>query len=139
MNRPWTISAAPSPGHSMGPDSNSRRGTAVAAPPAEGASRSSPEALAGAAVAGQAWHRPSHAGPSGRADSSPRVRIKGRSLEGRKVQVAFGSALLAILVVGATAYRGMVLSRESVRWVRHTDEVVDGLQGLVIAMESVES
>ena len=57
----------------------------------------------------------------------------------RKVQLAFGSAILTLLVVGAISYRGMVVSRESDRWVRHTHEVLENLQDLLSAMQRIES
>ena len=57
----------------------------------------------------------------------------------RKVQFAFGSAILALLAVGALSYRVMVVSSESDRWVRHTHEVLASLQDLRFALESVES
>jgi PAS domain S-box-containing protein len=65
--------------------------------------------------------------------------MKTKSPLGRKVQLAFGSAILALLVVGTISYRGMVLSSESDRSVRHTHEVLENLQDLVISMQSVES
>jgi len=57
----------------------------------------------------------------------------------RKVQLAFGSAILTLLVVGAVSYHSMVVSRESDRWVRHTHEVIENLQELLLAMEGMES
>ena len=57
----------------------------------------------------------------------------------RKVQLAFGSAILTLLVVGAVSYHSMVVSRESDRWVRHTHEVIENLQDLLLAMEGMES
>ena len=57
----------------------------------------------------------------------------------RRVQLAFGSALLTLLVVGAVSYRGLAASRESDRWVRHTHEVLASLQDFGLAMKSVES
>ncbi len=48
----------------------------------------------------------------------------------RKVQLAFGSALLTLVLVGAVSYRGLAASSESDRWVRHTHEVLAGLQDL---------
>ena len=65
--------------------------------------------------------------------------MKTKSLLNRKVQLAFGSAILALLVVGAMSYRGMVVSTESDRWVRHTHEVLENLQNLLSEMRSVES
>jgi len=57
----------------------------------------------------------------------------------RKVQLAFGCAILTLLVVGAISFRGMAVSSESDRWVRHTHEVLENLQDLLSAMQSVES
>ena len=57
----------------------------------------------------------------------------------RKVQLAFGCAILTLLVVGAVSYRSMVVSRESNRWVRHTHEVIENLQDLLLAVEGIES
>ena len=57
----------------------------------------------------------------------------------RKVRFAFGSALLALLVVSAVSYRGIVASSENDRWVRHSHEVMAQLQDLLLAMRSVES
>jgi PAS domain S-box-containing protein len=57
----------------------------------------------------------------------------------RKVRLAFGSAILALLVAGAISYRSMVVSSESDRWVRHTHEVLGNLRELRLAMETVEA
>src|SRR5579863_4902392 len=65
--------------------------------------------------------------------------MKTKSLLSRKVQLAFASAILTLLVVGAICYRGMVVSSESDRWVRHTHEVLENLQDLLSAMQSAES
>jgi PAS domain S-box-containing protein len=46
---------------------------------------------------------------------------------------------LALLVVGGISYHGMAISTESDRWVRHTHEVLESLQDLHLAMESLES
>jgi PAS domain S-box-containing protein len=56
-----------------------------------------------------------------------------------KLQLAFGSAVLALLLVGAVSYRSLVESRESNLWVRHTHEVLESLQDLLAAMHTVES
>jgi PAS domain S-box-containing protein len=55
------------------------------------------------------------------------------------VQLAFGSAILTLLVVGAISYRSMVVSAESERWVQHTHQDLENLQGLRLSMESIES
>ena len=65
--------------------------------------------------------------------------MKTKSLLSRKVQLAFGSAVLALLVVAAISYRGMSCPAESDRWVQHTHEVLEQLQDLPSAMQSVES
>ena len=57
----------------------------------------------------------------------------------RKVQLAFGSAILTLLIVGAISYRGMIVSEESDRWVWHTHEVLESLQDLLSAMQGLES
>src|SRR5271170_3303827 len=57
----------------------------------------------------------------------------------RKVQLAFGSAILALVVIGAISDRGLMVSSESDRWVRHTHEVLENLQDLRSAVGSAES
>jgi PAS domain S-box-containing protein len=56
-----------------------------------------------------------------------------------RMQLALGCAILALVVVGAVSYRGIVVSSESDRWVRHTHEVLDQLHDLQFAMQSIES
>ena len=65
--------------------------------------------------------------------------MKSKSLLNRKEQLAFGFATLILLVAGATSYRAMAVSMESDRWVRHTHEVIEKLEDLLFAMESIES
>jgi PAS domain S-box-containing protein len=65
--------------------------------------------------------------------------MKTKSLFNRKLQLAFGSAILALFVVDVVSYRGMVVSTESDRWVRHTHEVLENLQSSLSAMQDVES
>jgi PAS domain S-box-containing protein len=62
-----------------------------------------------------------------------------KSLLNRKVQLAFASAILILLAVGAISHRGMAVSGESDRLVRHTHEVIENLQDLLLAMEGIES
>ena len=57
----------------------------------------------------------------------------------RKVLLAFGSAILTLVVVGVISYRGIIVSNESDHWVRHTHEVLENLQDLSSAMQSLES
>jgi PAS domain S-box-containing protein len=65
--------------------------------------------------------------------------VKTKSLTNRNIRLAFGSAILTLLVVGAVSYRAMVVSSESDRWVQHTHEVLENLQGLLLATENTES
>ena len=65
--------------------------------------------------------------------------MKTTSILNRKVQLALGAAILASLVVGAISYRSMVASAESNRWAEHTHEVLETLQNLLGAMQSIES
>ena len=65
--------------------------------------------------------------------------MRSKSHLNRKIQLAFGSAMLTLLVVGAISYRGMVLSNDSARWVSHTHEVLESVHDLVFAVESIES
>jgi CHASE3 domain sensor protein len=67
------------------------------------------------------------------------TEMKTKSLFNRKVQLAFGSAILALFVVGAMSFRGIAVSTESDRWVRHTHEVLEGLQSSLSTMQDVES
>ena len=57
----------------------------------------------------------------------------------RKVQLAFASAILTLLITGGMSYRSISLSNESDRWVRHTHEVLENLQGLLAIMHGIES
>ena len=61
--------------------------------------------------------------------------MKSKSPLNRKVQLAFGAAMLISLVVGSLSYRSLVLSNESDRWVQHTHEALENLQGFP-ALES---
>jgi diguanylate cyclase (GGDEF)-like protein/PAS domain S-box-containing protein len=55
------------------------------------------------------------------------------------MRLAFASAMLTLLVVGAISYREMVVSRDSARWVSHTHEVLESIHDLVFAVESIGS
>jgi PAS domain S-box-containing protein len=57
----------------------------------------------------------------------------------RKVQLAFASAVLTLLVAGAISYRGISVSNQSDRSVRHTHAVLESLQNLRLVMEQIES
>ncbi len=62
-----------------------------------------------------------------------------KSLLGRKVSLAFGASVAIVFVVGVVSLRGMGASREGERLVRHTHEVLEGLQDLLTAMQAIES
>src|SRR5271168_5396858 len=65
--------------------------------------------------------------------------MKTQPLSNRTVQRAFGSAIVAVLLVSAISYRGVVVSNESGRWVRHTHEVLENLRGVLAEMQRAES
>jgi PAS domain S-box-containing protein len=65
--------------------------------------------------------------------------MKTKSSMSRKFLLAFGSAILALLIVGAISYRASRVSSESDHWVRHTHEVLENLQALLSAFRGVES
>jgi len=56
-----------------------------------------------------------------------------------KVPLAFGSAILTLLVVGVISYRSMIVSNESAQWVRHTHEVLENAQDSLADITSIES
>jgi len=64
--------------------------------------------------------------------------MKTESLFKRKVQLAFGFAMLTLLLMGVLSYRWMVLSDESDQWVRHSQEVLTNIQNLRLAMGILE-
>jgi len=57
----------------------------------------------------------------------------------RKVQLAFGIAILSLLLIGAISYRWIAVSYESARWQQHSHEVIEDIQDLALAMGEVES
>jgi len=62
-----------------------------------------------------------------------------KSFLNAKVRLAFGIAMLTLLLMGAFSYHWMIVSDESDRWVRHTHTVIESIQDLSLAMESIES
>jgi diguanylate cyclase (GGDEF)-like protein/PAS domain S-box-containing protein len=56
-----------------------------------------------------------------------------------KVQLAFGLAMLTLLLMGAISYRTIIVANESDKWFRHTHEVLENIQDLSLAMESMDS
>ena len=62
-----------------------------------------------------------------------------KSLLKQKVQLAFGFALLTLLLIGTASYHWISVSDESMQWVWHTHEVLSNIQDLLLSMESVDS
>ena len=60
-------------------------------------------------------------------------------MSNRRVYLAFGAAVAAVLVVGAVSYNSVVVSSESDQWVLHTHEVLANVQDLRLAMANVQS
>ncbi len=65
--------------------------------------------------------------------------MKIKRLADWQVQIAFGSAIVILLVVAAFSYRGIVASQEGARWLAHTHEVRETLQKLQTTIEQVQS
>jgi diguanylate cyclase (GGDEF)-like protein/PAS domain S-box-containing protein len=59
------------------------------------------------------------------------------ALRERIVQLAFGSAITVLVVVGSLAYRSILVSNERTGWVEHTHEVLENLEASQFAMETV--
>jgi hypothetical protein len=53
--------------------------------------------------------------------------MKTKSPLARKIQLAFGSAILTLLVVGLSPYHAMAVSGESDLWVCHIKQVIANL------------
>jgi diguanylate cyclase (GGDEF)-like protein/PAS domain S-box-containing protein len=64
--------------------------------------------------------------------------MKIRSPVNRKVQFAFGSAILALLVMGTVSYRAIIVSNESDQWVKHTYQVLANLNNLLASLQSIQ-
>jgi PAS domain S-box-containing protein len=62
-----------------------------------------------------------------------------KSFLNAKVRIAFGFAMLTLLLMGGLSYRMMLLSNESSQWVRHTHIVIESIQDLALEMENIES
>ena len=65
--------------------------------------------------------------------------MKTKPMLNRKVQLSFGSAIAILFVLGAFSYRSMVAFSESDQSVWRTHEVLESLQQLLFAMQSIES
>jgi methyl-accepting chemotaxis protein len=58
---------------------------------------------------------------------------------GKKIGSSFGIALIALALVGAVSYDSTTKLIESAEWVRHTHEVLDGLDELLSEMKDAET
>jgi diguanylate cyclase (GGDEF)-like protein/PAS domain S-box-containing protein len=65
--------------------------------------------------------------------------MKTQPASSHRTQFAFGTAILALVMVGAISLRAIAVSHQSEQWVRHTHEVLEHLQSLLIAMQGVET
>jgi len=65
--------------------------------------------------------------------------MKTKLLLNRNVEIAFGSAIFILIIVGATSYRATVASGQSDQWVHHSHAVLYTLQDFLFAMERIES
>src|SRR5258707_2640586 len=58
---------------------------------------------------------------------------------GKKIGSAFGLALVAMMVVGAVSYDSTTKLVDSAEWVRHTHEVLNGLDEVLSAFKDAET
>ena len=58
---------------------------------------------------------------------------------GKKIGSGFGLALIALTIVGAVSYDSTTKLIDSAEWVRHTHEVLNGLDELLSAMKDAET
>jgi PAS domain S-box-containing protein len=65
--------------------------------------------------------------------------MKAGTISNRAVQFGFGSAIAILFLVGTFAYRTIAESSESARWVQHTHEVLNDIQGLTAGMAEISS
>jgi len=57
----------------------------------------------------------------------------------RRIQFGFSAVLVVLLVVGIIAYRDLLASAHSDRWVQHTHEVLEHLATLLSAIPNIET
>jgi PAS domain S-box-containing protein len=65
--------------------------------------------------------------------------MKTKSVMRGNLQLAFGSAIFVLLIMGAIAFRTAAVASESDRWVRHTHEVLENIADLLSTMQNLES
>jgi PAS domain S-box-containing protein len=62
-----------------------------------------------------------------------------KSFLDRQVRLAFGSAILILVLIGALSIRWMSLADRASLWARHTHDVLERIQDLNLAAESIQS
>ncbi len=72
-------------------------------------------------------------------DTARKNRVRERSVVSGSARLTFVLAILILIFVGVVSYRSQVASTESIRWVRHSHEVLERLQSLLSDMRGVES
>jgi len=65
--------------------------------------------------------------------------MKMKSFLDRQVRITGGFAVLTLLLMGVLSYRGMVISEQSSRSVRHSHPVLETILNLNLAMQRIES
>ena len=65
--------------------------------------------------------------------------MKTRTRANWRVALAFGAALLTLLIVGGVSYRSMVGSNEDDQWVQHTRETIGSLESVLAAQAGIDS
>ena len=65
--------------------------------------------------------------------------MKSQHRADRYIKVAFASAVVILLLMGTLSYRNMTMSNESDQWVKHTYEVSDNLDKMLVALSSIEA
>jgi diguanylate cyclase (GGDEF)-like protein len=66
------------------------------------------------------------------------TQMKAKALVVRTLQIGFIAVVAFLLIVGVVAYRSIIASTDSARWVQHSGEVLEHLANLRSAMENVE-
>jgi CHASE3 domain sensor protein len=67
------------------------------------------------------------------------MQMKSKLPLARTMQLAFAAVVTLLLIVGVVAYRSVVVSTASARWVQHSGEVLEHLATLRSAMENIET
>src|SRR5580704_14573105 len=65
--------------------------------------------------------------------------MKSSSVWNRRVQLGFAAAILTLFGAGVISYRALVVSNQSLGWVRHTDQVLEELREVLSASQDIES